>query len=164
MIKGNIKYKRFIKVCWQVNLIIYYRWVFCSASSSKKKIREKIHLGPGLNRKLSDFLLEHVFNYAAKSLSALFLEYQYNKYRVRHIKCYRGIALKLLIISKNVSDKSFSVREGRHTRLPYFFYRWRRWSYVKVNSNLLNGTMYFIVDDIINEFKTNSATYNTRSF
>ena len=41
-------------------------------------------------------------------------------YRVRHIKCYRAIALKLLITSKNVSDKSFSVREGRHTRPPYF--------------------------------------------
>ena len=24
-----------------------------------------------------------------------------------------------------------------------FFYRWRRWSYVKVNSTFLNGTMYF---------------------
>ena len=34
---------------------------------------------------------------------------QNGKYRVRHIKCYRAIALKLLIISKNVSDKSFSV-------------------------------------------------------
>ena len=42
-------------------------------------------------------------------------------YRVRHIKSYRAIALKLLIISKNVSDKSFSVREGRHTRPRYFF-------------------------------------------
>ena len=42
-------------------------------------------------------------------------------YWVRHVKCYRVIALKLLIISKNVSDKSFSVREGRHTRPPYFF-------------------------------------------
>ena len=42
-------------------------------------------------------------------------------YRVRHIKCYRAIALKLLIISKNVSDKSFSVREGRHTAPPYLF-------------------------------------------
>ena len=37
------------------------------------------------------------------------------------MKCYRAIALKLLIISKNVSDKSFSVGESRHTRLPYFF-------------------------------------------
>ena len=45
----------------------------------------------------------------------------YIVYRVRHIKCYRAIALKLLIISKNVSDKSFSVREGRHTGPPYFF-------------------------------------------
>ena len=37
--------------------------------------------------------------------------------------CYRAIALKLLIISKNfnVSDKSFSVREGRDTGPPYFF-------------------------------------------
>ena len=40
-------------------------------------------------------------------------------YRVRNIKCYRAIALKLLIISKNVSDKSFGVREGRHTGPPY---------------------------------------------
>ena len=39
---------------------------------------------------------------------------------MRHIKCYRAVALKLLIISKNVSNKSFSVREGRHTRPPYF--------------------------------------------
>ena len=44
-------------------------------------------------------------------------------YRVRHIKCYRAIALKLLIISKNVSDKSFSIREGHHTLPHYFFYR-----------------------------------------
>ena len=64
-------------------------------------------------------------------------------YRVRHIKCYRAIALKLLIRSKNVSDKSFSDREGRHTGPPSFFYRWRRWSYVKVNSTFLNRTMYF---------------------
>ena len=41
-------------------------------------------------------------------------------YRVSHIKCYRAIGLKLFIISKNFSDKSFSVREGRHTRQPYF--------------------------------------------
>ena len=64
-------------------------------------------------------------------------------YRVRHIKCYRAIALKLLIISKNVSDKSFSVREGRNTGPPHFFYRRRRWSYVKVNSTILNGIMFF---------------------
>ena len=37
------------------------------------------------------------------------------------MKCYKTIALKLLIISKNVSDKSFSVREDRHTGPPYFF-------------------------------------------
>ena len=42
-------------------------------------------------------------------------------YRVRHIKCYTVIALKLLIIFKNVSDISFSVQEGRHTGPPYFF-------------------------------------------
>ena len=41
--------------------------------------------------------------------------------RVRHIKCYRAIAIKLLIISKNVSGKSFSVQEGFHTGPPYFF-------------------------------------------
>ena len=43
------------------------------------------------------------------------------KYRVGHIKFYRAIALKPLIISKNVTNKSFSVREGRHTGPPYFF-------------------------------------------
>ena len=43
-------------------------------------------------------------------------------YRVRHIKCYRAIALKLLIISKNVSDKSLSVREGGHTGRCYRHY------------------------------------------
>ena len=42
-------------------------------------------------------------------------------YRVRHIKCYKAIALKLLIISKNVSDRSFSVRKGLYTGTPYFF-------------------------------------------
>ena len=37
-------------------------------------------------------------------------------------KARRGTSKhKLLIISKNVSDKSFSVREDRHTRTPYFF-------------------------------------------
>ena len=36
-------------------------------------------------------------------------------YRVRHTKCYKAIALKLLIMSKKISDKSFSVWEGRHT-------------------------------------------------
>ena len=47
--------------------------------------------------------------------------YVYIIYRVRHIKYYRAIALKLLIISKNVSDKSFSVREKRYIKPPYFF-------------------------------------------
>ena len=42
-------------------------------------------------------------------------------YGVRHIKCYRAIVLKLLIISNNVSVKSFSVREG-----PLFFFSWRK--------------------------------------
>ena len=41
-------------------------------------------------------------------------------YRVGHIKCYRAIALQLLIISKIVPVKSFSVREGCHTGPPYF--------------------------------------------
>ena len=40
---------------------------------------------------------------------------------MRYIKCYRAIALKLLIIFKDVSNKSFSVWEGRHTGPPYFF-------------------------------------------
>ena len=38
-----------------------------------------------------------------------------------HIKYCRAIALKLLIISKNSSDKNFSVWEGRHTGPSYFF-------------------------------------------
>ena len=29
------------------------------------------------------------------------------------------------------------------------FYRWSRWSYVKVNSIFLNGTMYFFFDDFL---------------
>ena len=80
-----------------------------------------------------------------------------------HIKCYRAIALKLLIISKNVSDKSFSDREGRHTRPPDFLsvealkprkgqLRFFKWNHV------------FFFYDIITDFNTNSATYNTRSF
>ena len=42
-------------------------------------------------------------------------------YSVRHIKCYIEIAVKPLIISKNVSGGSFSVREGLHRGTPYFF-------------------------------------------
>ena len=65
-------------------------------------------------------------------------------YRVRHMKCYRAIALKLLIISKNVSDKSFSVREGRHTGPPYFFIGGCRylqdqywpWRYLKISDKI----------------------------
>ena len=69
-------------------------------------------------------------------------------YRVRHIKRYRAIALKLLIISKNVSDKSFSVREGRHTGPPYFLsvevlklrqgqLRFLKWNHVFFSMTLL---------------------------
>ena len=84
-------------------------------------------------------------------------------YRVRHIKCYRAIALKLLIISKNVLDNSFSVREGRHTGPAYF---------LSVEAlKLRQGQLHFLkwnhvlfFDDIITDFKTNSVTYNTRSF
>ena len=42
-------------------------------------------------------------------------------YRVRHIKCYKAITHKLLIISKKLSNKSLSVREGYHTGPLYFF-------------------------------------------
>ena len=49
------------------------------------------------------------------------LEFYYLLYRVRNMKCNSAIALKLLVISKNVLDKSFSVREGRHIRPPNFF-------------------------------------------
>ena len=85
-------------------------------------------------------------------------------YRVRHIKCYRGIALKPLIISKNVSDKSFSVREGRHTRPPYVFISGCDESTSKSTPLFQMKPCIFFVDDIITDFKTNSATYNTRSF
>ena len=54
-------------------------------------------------------------------LEKIIIGKDYYVYRVRHIKCYRAIALKLLIISKNISDKSFSVQEGRHIGPPYFF-------------------------------------------
>ena len=69
----------------------------------------------------------------------------------------------LLIISKNVSVKSFSVQEGRHTGPPYFLsvkalrlrqgqLHFLKWNYV------------FFFYEIITDFETNSATYNTRSF
>ena len=84
-------------------------------------------------------------------------------YMVRHIKCYRAIALKLLIITKNVSGKSFSVREGRHIGPLYFLsvealkqhqgqLHFFRWKYV------------FFFDDTITDFKTNLVTYSTGSF
>ena len=41
-------------------------------------------------------------------------------YKVRHIKCYRAIAFKLFIISKNVSDKSFSVEKASYWTTPFF--------------------------------------------
>ena len=72
----------------------------------------------------------------------------------RHIKCYRAIALKLLIISKNVSDKSFSVREGRHTRPPYFLLV----EALKIRQRQLHVFKWnhvFFFDDIITDFKTN---------
>ena len=87
----------------------------------------------------------------------------YNVYRVKHIKCYRAIALKLLIISKKFSDKSFSVREGRHTGPPYFLSA----EALKLRQGQLHFLKWnhvFFFDDIITDFNTNSATYNTRSF
>ena len=78
-------------------------------------------------------------------------------------KVYRATALKLLIISKNVSDKSFSVRECRHTRPPYFL--------PVMSLKLRQGQHHFLkwnhvlfFDEIITDFKRNSATFNTRSF
>ena len=73
------------------------------------------------------------------------------------IKRYRAIALELLIISKNVSDKSFSVWEGRHTVPPYL---------LSVEAlKLCQGQLHcfkwnhvFFSNDIITDFKTNSAT------
>ena len=53
-------------------------------------------------------------------LNIYFVAFMSYIYRERYIKCYRAIALKLLIISENVSDKSFSVREGRYTGPSYF--------------------------------------------
>ena len=82
-------------------------------------------------------------------------------YRVRHIKCYRAIALKLLIISKNVSDKSFSVREGHHTGPPYFL----SVEALKLRQGQLHffkGNHVFFFDDIVTDFKTNPATSITQ--
>ena len=84
-------------------------------------------------------------------------------YRVRNIKCYRAISLKLLITSKNISDKSFSVREGRHTGPPFFL----SLEALKLRQGQLHFFKWnhvFFFDDIITDFKTKSATYNTRSF
>ena len=50
-------------------------------------------------------------------------------YRVRHIKCYRAIALKLLIISKNVSDISFTSQHSLSFKLLLGF----------MNSNTYSG-------------------------
>ena len=60
---------------------------------------------------------------------------------MRHIKRYRAIALKLLIISKNVSDKSFSIQEDRHTGPPYFL----SVEALKLRQGQLhlNGTIFF---------------------
>ena len=62
-------------------------------------------------------------------------------------------------------QKCFRQKFQCSRRLPnwttLFFYRWRCWSYVKVNSTFSNGTMYFFFDDVITGFKTNSATYFT---
>ena len=71
--------------------------------------------------------------------------------------------LKLLIISKNVSEKSFSVREGRHTRPPYFFIVGGAEATSR-STPLFKMVLCIFFDDIITDFKTNSATYNTRSF
>ena len=62
---------------------------------------------------------------------------------MRHIKCYRAIALKLLIISKNVSDKSFNVREGRHTGSRYFFISGGAEAMLSSTLLFSNETVYF---------------------
>ena len=77
---------------------------------------------------------------------------------------YKAIALKLLIISKNVSGKSFSVREGRHTGPPYFFIGGGAEAMSRSTPLFQMEPCIFFFDDIITDFKTNSATYNTRSF
>ena len=63
-------------------------------------------------------------------------------YRVRHIKCYRAIALTIDHIQKCFRQKFQCSRRPLYWT-TLFFYRWRRWSYVKVNFTFLNGTMYF---------------------
>ena len=72
------------------------------------------------------------------------------------------IALKLLIISKNVSDKSFSVQEGRHTGPPYFFIGGGAEAASRSTPNFKMKPCIFF-DDIIIDFKTITAIYNTRS-
>ena len=82
---------------------------------------------------------------------------------MRHIKCYRAQALKLLITSKNVSDKSFSVREGCHTR-PFYFFIGEGAEATSRSTPLFKWNHVFFFDDIITDFKANLATYKTRSF
>ena len=83
--------------------------------------------------------------------------------RSRHIKCYRAIALKLLTISRNGQTKvsvfekvvlldepiflSVEALKLRQGQLHFF-----KWNHI------------FFFDDIITDFKTNSATYKARSF
>ena len=80
-----------------------------------------------------------------------------------HKKCYKAIALKLLIISKNVWNKSFSVREGRYTG-PLYFLSVEAPKLHQGQLHFFKWSHVFFFDDIITDFKTNSATYNTRSF
>ena len=60
---------------------------------------------------------DYVLFYAPKFIACVSIKFL----KYLHIKCYKAIELKLLIVSKNVSDKIFNVREGRHTGPPYFF-------------------------------------------
>ena len=126
-----------------------------------RRIRETIKVEQKKRQRLQENIVQKYPVYKPKDL----VKYKNNTklYRVRHIKCYRAIALKLFIISKNVSDKSFSVLEGRHTGPPSFFIG----GGAKVASRstpLFKMEPCIFFDEIIADFKTNSVTYNTRSF
>ena len=75
---------------------------------------------------------------------------------MKQINCYRSIALKLLIISKTISDKSFSVLEGCYTGLPYVL----SVEALKLRQGQLHffeWNLVFFFDEIITNFNTLTA-------
>ena len=59
--------------------------------------------------------------------------------------------------------QKFTVEEGRHTQPAYLFISGNSEATPR-STPLFKMESYFFSSYIINDFKTNSATYNTRSF